>query len=315
MTEAITRNFGEALRAPLRIGISGRRGVGSRAVTVVVAAAGYPIVAADEHPDVRVHVLAEVCKPEDLQVLDRGDVDLVVVNKADLAGLGGDGPMARSRRLAEHVTATTGVVAVPLAALPARAAVDEAVVGEQVLAAVRTLVANPADMRSADAFVAGAHPVSSAHRARLVSDLGLFGVAHAVLAVRAEPDAGADRLRAVFRAVSGLDGLLDGLAKAGAPARYRRVLAAHQALEARAVTDADAAEFLHANDTVLAVRDAAAEVLRAAGVAVTPASHAPRAQAIRWRRYAAGPVSALHRQCGLDLARGSLRLLESGDRA
>ncbi|OBF29164.1 hypothetical protein [Mycobacterium sp. ACS4331] len=314
MSEAITRNFGEALRAPLRIGISGRRGVGRRAVTAVIAASGHPLAGEGQRPDVRVHVLAEVCKPEDRRILDRGDVDLVVVNKADLAGLGGDGPMARSHRLAAHLTATTGVSAVPLAALPARAAVDETVVGERVLAAVRTLVAHPADMSSADAFVDGVHPMSAGRRARLVSELGLFGVAHAVLTVRGDPDADATRLREVFRAVSGLDGLLDGLGKAGAPARYRRLVAAHQALEARAVTDTDAAEFLHADDTVLALMDAAADVLRAAGAAAT-ARRAPRAQAIRWRRYAAGPVSTLHRQCGLDLARGSLRLLESEGRA
>jgi hypothetical protein len=48
-----------------------------------------------------------------------------------------------------------------------------------------------------------------------------------------------------------------------------------------------------------------------AGVAVDrgddAAAHLRRA--VRWRRYSRGPVDALHRSCGADIARGSLRLL------
>ena len=31
-----------------------------------------------------------------------------------------------------------------------------------------------------------------------------------------------------------------------------------------------------------------------------------------WRRYGAGPVSAVHGRCGVDISRGSLRLIRRG---
>ena len=43
-----------------------------------------------------------------------------------------------------------------------------------------------------------------------------------------------------------------------------------------------------------------------------PAAHLRRA--VHWRRYARGPVNALHRSCGADIARGSLRLLAGARR-
>jgi hypothetical protein len=59
---------------------------------------------------------------------------------------------------------------------------------------------------------------------------------------------------------------------------------------------------------------AAVDVAEAAGLEVgpvfadrdDPAAHLPRAA--RWQRYSRGPVSDLHRACGADIARGSLRL-------
>jgi hypothetical protein len=51
---------------------------------------------------------------------------------------------------------------------------------------------------------------------------------------------------------------------------------------------------------------AAMEVAEASGLQVGPAGHLPRA--LHWQRYSAGPVGDLHRACGADLARGSLRL-------
>ena len=70
-------------------------------------------------------------------------------------------------------------------------------------------------------------------------------------------------------------------------------------------------ELLSTDETVLAVMAAAVDVVEASGVRVDPgddaASHLRRA--VHWRRYSRGPVDALHRSCGADISRGSLRLL------
>ena len=71
------------------------------------------------------------------------------------------------------------------------------------------------------------------------------------------------------------------------------------------------AAFLTTDETVLAVMAAAVDVVEAVGVAVDrgddAAAHLRRA--VHWRRYSRGPVDALHRSCGADITRGSLRLL------
>lgn len=41
---------------------------------------------------------------------------------------------------------------------------------------------------------------------------------------------------------------------------------------------------------------------------------APIVVAVRWQRYPRGPVSGLHRACGADIVRGSLRLLSHAQR-
>jgi hypothetical protein len=55
---------------------------------------------------------------------------------------------------------------------------------------------------------------------------------------------------------------------------------------------------------------AAVDVVEAAGLRVDlgdgEATHLRRA--VTWQRYSRGPVSAVHRSCGADIARGSLRL-------
>ena len=58
---------------------------------------------------------------------------------------------------------------------------------------------------------------------------------------------------------------------------------------------------------------AAVDLAEAAGLEVgrvdrdhDPAAHLSRA--VHWQRYTRGPVSDLHRACGADIARGSLRL-------
>ena len=56
---------------------------------------------------------------------------------------------------------------------------------------------------------------------------------------------------------------------------------------------------------------AAVDVVAAAGLAVDrddqPSAHLHRA--LRLHRYSRGPVNDLHRSCGADICRGSLRLL------
>jgi hypothetical protein len=102
---------------------------------------------------------------------------------------------------------------------------------------------------------------------------------------------------------------------AGAPVRYRRIRSVVSELHYLAVQSGDKrlVEFLSTDETVLAVMAAAVDVIEAAGVAVDPgddaAAHLRRA--VHWRRYSRGPVDALHRSCGADISRGSLRLLGS----
>lgn len=141
----------------------------------------------------------------------------------------------------------------------------------------------------------------------------------AVLADRmAVASPGADRaaMRTVLRRASGLDGVSAAIAAAAAPVRYRRVDTALTALAARA-TGPDGvrlAVFLSGDDVVLSRMLAAAEVVRQAGLPVPSVPADPLAAAIRWRRYAAGPVSDLHRACAGDLTRGALRLWDRSSR-
>jgi len=244
------------------------------------------IVEPSDGPDLDVYVFAEVLKPEDQRALSGSDRPVVaVLNKADVSGFGGAGPVAkaaeRCRLLGDRVY--------PLAALAALAAVDDSVVDDEMLDALRALTTDPADLGSTDRFAAGEHRVSGALRQRLLADLDLFGIAHAVLALRD----GADRagVLAALRRASALDGLLAGIDAAAASVRYERL----------------------ADSAPVAARMAAAiEVVRAAGLTVDSGGSAAKHlhRAIVWQRYSRGPVSRLHGRCGADIARGSLRLWE-----
>jgi hypothetical protein len=74
------------------------------------------------------------------------------------------------------------------------------------------------------------------------------------------------------------------------------------------------AAWLSGRDVVLTTMAAAAAVLESAGLSIDrrddAAAHLRRAR--YWRGYSAGPVLDLHRRCGQDISRGSLRLLRSG---
>jgi hypothetical protein len=139
----------------------------------------------------------------------------------------------------------------------------------------------------------------------------MFGIAHAVVAIGEGAEAAA--LPALLRGLSQVDRVVAHLEAAGAPVRYRRVRGAMNELQTLAVQSGDdrVADFLSTDATVLAVMAAAVDVVEASGVRVETgddaASHLRRA--VHWRRYSRGPVDALHRSCGDDICRGSLRLL------
>jgi hypothetical protein len=93
--------------------------------------------------------------------------------------------------------------------------------------------------------------------------------------------------------------------------RYRRLQAALNELRWLAIESEELARLLSTDAAVLAAMSSAVDVVEAAGIRVDrgddPAAHLRRA--VHWRRYSRGPVGALHRSCGADIARGSLRLL------
>ena len=91
----------ERAASPPRVAVRGRRGVGC----TTVARALNP-VAADADPEVVVYVLAEVVKPEDVRAVEairaaRAPV-LAVLNKADVTGFDGDGPLALAGARCKH---------------------------------------------------------------------------------------------------------------------------------------------------------------------------------------------------------------------
>lgn len=283
----------------VRVSVAGRPGCGRSTVARALRCAGVAVVGPPDCPDLDIYVLAETLKPEDrLALADSARPVVAVLNKADLTGFGGAGPVAAAASRCRQLGDLTGVAVYPLAGLAAVAAVDATVVDEELLDALRVLTSDPADLGSTDRFAAGGHRLPHSLRERLLTHLDLFGIAHAVLALRD----GADRagVVAALRWASALDGLLAGIVAAAAPARYRRLTEAHP-------TESSA------GDEAVAARMAAAiAVVQAAGMTVdsdtSAAAHLRRA--ILWQRYARGPVSRLHGRCGADIARGSLRLWE-----
>lgn len=225
----------------------------------------------DPDADVDVYVFTETLTPDDrgaLSVAARPTV--AVLNKADLAALPAGGPLALAPRCRE-LERDTAVPVRPLAALPAVAGTDPAVLDAAMLRALRALAA-------------GADTIVAQSRARLTADLDVFGTAVAVAALRSGADD--DAVAPLLRAVSGLDQVCDGIDRAGAVLRYRR-LAGRASVPDRMA--------------------AAVEVLAAAGAPGPGDTADPLRRAIHWRRYAGGPVSAVHRACAMDAARGELR--------
>lgn len=292
--------------APLRVAVQGRDGVGRGTVVSALALAGVAVTPDDAAADVHVVVIAETLKPEDHAMLRSDRPALVVLNKADLTGFGADGPLTLAHRRAAGYRALTGVPTVPMVALLAVADLD----GE-LISALHTLVSQPAELTSTDAFVLSPHLLPRNVRLRLLDALDRFGIAHAVVAIGEGTATAA--LPDLLRRLSQIDRVVAHIEAAAAPVRYRRVLAAMAELRSLAMRsgDSELADFLSSDETILTVMAAAVEVVEAAGVRVETgddaASHLRRA--VRWRRYSRGPVDTLHRSCGADISRGSLRLL------
>jgi len=298
------------LATPLRVAVSGRRGVGRSTVAHALARAGDQrgTIALTSEPlhadvadvvDVVVYVIAEVTKPEDCDAIGAiGRPVLAVLNKADLiatteSGCHPHGPTAAARTRCARLSARVGMPIEPLVGVLAVAALD-GLVDDTLWDALQAL--------------ANGHPVAAPQRHRLVDTLDMFGVTQAMAAI----GRGATRADTgtLLRGLSCIDEVVDKIEALGAQVYYQRVLDAVAELETLAVTDRRVATFLSRDDTVVARMMAAVDVVGAVGINVdrcdTAAAHLRRA--VDWHGYRRGPVTALHRACGADIVRGSLRL-------
>ena len=292
-------NLPDGLRAPLLLGVGGRSGAGRSTVIRALRNAGHVLAGPGEPADIDVYVFVETLNADDRAALAAARRPTVaVLNKADLAGFRGNGPMAVAAERCRELERATAVPTRPLSALLAVAGTDPAVLDAAMVDALRTLATAPAAL-------------PDGVRRRLAADLDLFGTACAVSAVRS----GARRgdVAALLRTASGLGELCAEIDRAAAPVRYRRLidgLATLGSKDSLGSEDSRAALMLTGDDVVLARMTAAAAVIRAAGApdveCTTRSDHLRRA--VHWQRYAGGPVSALHRACAVDVARGALRL-------
>ncbi|HET9892369.1 MAG TPA: hypothetical protein VFQ42_17900 [Mycobacterium sp.] len=317
--------------APLRVAVRGRRGVGCRTVRRALDGAGrssgieVEIPPVERGADATVYVITEVVKPEDTEAIaTAGHPVLAVLNKADLAGSlsgrGGDGPIAAARARCTELSALIGVPMEPMTGLLAVAALDD--LDSTLWTALSTLAAHPGASACFDGsfarFLTADAPVPTEVRRRLLETLDLFGTALAVAAFR-QGRTPAQVLTLLHR-MSGVDGVMARIGALGAEARYQRVLDAVAELEALAVGGGRLGErisgFLSRDATVVARMAAAVDLAEAAGLDPgdrrprdahrDPSAHLPRA--VRWQRYSRASASELHRACGADIARGSLRL-------
>lgn len=302
--------------APLRVAVRGRARVGRGTVARALAHAmpAITVTPAGGDADLVVQVVAEVVKPEDADAIAAaGCPVLTVLNKADLvgslAGRTGGGPLAAARTRCAHLAERIGGPVEPMIALLAVAAFEG--LDDPSWAALQTLAAHPACLEgSVDEFVTADNPVPTRARLRLLDALDLFGTALGIAAIRR--GATPRQLGDLLRRVSGVDAAIARLAALGAEVRYRRVLEAAAELEALAVGRAPVAEqvsaFLSGDDAVIARMAAAVDVAEAAGLQVgaVETGHLPRAA--RWQRHSRESASELHRACGADITRGSLRL-------
>jgi len=305
VVDCLDVNLPDGLRAPLLLGVGGRSGAGRSTVIRALRNTGHVVAGPGEPADIDVYVFVETLNADDRAALAAARRPTVaVLNKADLAGFRGNGPMAVAAERCRELERATAVPTRPLSALLAVAGTDPAVLDAAMVDALRTLTTAPAAL-------------PDGVRRRLAADLDLFGTACAVSAVRS----GARRgdVAALLRTASGLGELCAEIDRAAAPVRYRRLIDGLAALGSKdslgskdllGSEDPRAALMLTGDDVVLARMTAAAAVIRAAGApdveCTTRSDHLRRA--VHWQRYAGGPVSALHRACAVDIARGALRL-------
>lgn len=318
--------------APLRVAVRGRRGVGRRTVARALGQVGrasgvaaelqVSSSATDVGVDAVVYVVAEVVKPEDAHAIAATEHPVVaVLNKADLSGRHGDGPIAAARARCADLSALIDAPMEPMVGLLA-VATDELDDENPLWAALHALATHPGAAACLDGsfagFLAAQSPVPTGARQLLLDTLDLFGTALAVAAIRQGRTRA--QVRTLLRRMSGVDAVLAKVGALGAEARYQRVLAAVAELEALAAGRGELGEqiggFLSRDDTVVARMAAAVDLAEAAGldpggpepvdVDRDPSAHLPRA--VRWQRYSRASASDLHRACGADIARGSLRL-------
>jgi hypothetical protein len=299
------------IAAPLRVTVSGRHGVGRGTVAHALAAAGLDITAQPEDADVEVYVIAEVVKPEDRDAIAaaRHPV-LAVLNKADLTGRLSrgvpDGPIAAARLRCTQLSTVAAAPIEPMVGLLAVAVLDDLL--DEALWDALQVLAHRLDLDYPDTAVTARHGVPGDVMLRLLDTVDVFGVALAIAAI--QRGRCAREVHALLRRVSCVDAVADRITAMGAEVYYQRVLDAVAELEALAVTDGRISGFLSGDDVVIARMAAAMEVVVAAGLEVgrcdDPAAHLSRA--VCWQRYSRGPVTAVHRACGADIARGSLRL-------
>jgi hypothetical protein len=321
---ADVRAIAARLTTPLRVAVSGRRAVGRSTVARALAHAGglrgSITVTRPQDADLDVYVIAEVIKPEDRDAIAAAARPvLAVLNKADLIGAPQgqaytNGASTAANARCAHLSVLTGVPVEPVVGVLAVAALDD-LLDDTLWAALQMLATRPADLNSPDGFVAGGHPVPAEVRRRLLDTLDLFGITQAVVAI--QHGATAAETRARLRRLSCIDGVVDKIEAVGAQVHYRRLLGAVAELEALAVTDQRAAEFLSRDDTVIARMAAAVDVIEAAGMGVDRCDNAVAhlRRAVGWQRYCRGPVAGMHRACGADIVRGSLRLWSKVERS
>jgi hypothetical protein len=287
----------DRLAVPLRVAVCGRRGVGRSTLARALARVGVTVRPAAE-ADVDVYVIAEVVKPEDRDAIGAAARPVVaVLNKADLIvttepGVHPHGPTGAARDRCARLSAHTGVPILPVVGLLAVAALDD-LLDDTLWAGLRALASRPAGAPSAP---------------ELLDTLDVFGVEQAVAAIR--NGSTRDHTRALLRRLSGIDDVVGAIESVGAQIRYRRVLDAVAELEALAVSDRRIGEFLSGDDTVVARMADAVDVVEAAGLNVDRCDSAAAylRRGVGWQRYNRGPVAGLHRACGVDIVRGSLRL-------
>jgi hypothetical protein len=285
----------DRLVAPLRVAVSGRRGVGRHTVARALACAGDSrgtvTVTSSPDADVEVRVFAEVLKPEDrTAIAEAGRPVLAVLTKADLI------PTSAARTRCAQLSVRIGLPVEPVVGLLAVAALDD-LVDDAMWAALQELAGRP-----------GRQPVAADLRRRLLDILDVFGVEQALTAIRR--GATREQTRTALRRLSCIDDIVGKIESVGAQVRYRRLLDAVADLQTLAVTDPRIGEFLSRDDTVVARMAAAVDVVEAAGINVErcDSAEAYLRRAVGWQRYRRGPVAGLHRACSADIVRGSLRL-------